>query len=202
MGGAQPVIRVRRWIVNVLLVVAVIVAALMLLPGLLGYERYVIESDSMEGTIDRGSVVYSKPVDDESLREGDIITFKPPPDYGVDHPVTHRIVEVRPADAGRPRPVFRTKGDANATVDPWRFTLDDGEAAREEAHLPYLGYFYLALAIPWVRILLITVPALLIIVVTLASLWREAGREADEERRRLRERSPQTGTEAPREVPT
>ena len=46
-----------------------------------------------------------------------------------------------------PRLIFTTKGDANEAPDPWRFELDDG-AAREEAHVPYVGYVYLALAKP------------------------------------------------------
>ena len=83
--------------------------------------------------------------------------------------------------------MFRTKGDNNDAADPWTFTLDDGDGALEKAHIPYLGWIYLALGVPWVRILLITVPALLIIVFTAVSLWREAGREVEEaQRRRMR----------------
>ena len=42
-------------------------AGLMLLPGLLGYQRYVITSGSMTGTYDRGSVVFDKVVRNENL---------------------------------------------------------------------------------------------------------------------------------------
>ena len=35
-------------------------AGLMLLPGLLGYQRYVITSGSMTGTYDRGSIVFEQ----------------------------------------------------------------------------------------------------------------------------------------------
>ncbi len=185
------------------LVAAIIAAGLILLPGLFGYDRYAIESGSMEPTIPIGSVVYSKPATAKALAEGDIITYRPPPESGVKALVTHRIVEKtkhRFAE-GRDQYVFRTKGDANLDADPWTFTLDDDEAALEHAHIPYLGYVYLVLSIPAVRILLITVPALLIAVLTIVSLWREAGREAEEERRRLREGGPGTDEDQPQPHP-
>lgn len=190
MGGPDAKVRrARNLITWVILAAAAIAAALVVLPGLLGYDRYVIESGSMSPTIEIGSVVYSKPAAAEDLVEGDIITYRPPPNSGVEELVTHRIVEKtdHPFADGRDQYVFRTKGDANLDADPWSFTLDDDEASLEHAHLPYLGYIYLALAKPWVRLLLITIPALLIAVLTVVSLWREAGREAEEERRRLRE---------------
>lgn len=173
----------RRWIISALLLGATTVAVLMLLPGILGFKRYVIESGSMEPAIKTGSVVYSKPADAEDLEVGDIITYKPPADSGVNELVTHRIHSIHPG-AGR-APAFRTKGDANESPDPWRFHLTNGEAALEHTHIPYLGYLYLALAVPWVRTLLIVLPSILIIVLTLVSLWKETGREAEEERRRL-----------------
>ena len=54
-------------------------AGLMLLPGLLGYQRYVITSGSMTGTYDRGSVVFDKVVPVADLQVGDAITYTPPP---------------------------------------------------------------------------------------------------------------------------
>ena len=40
----------------------------MLIPAALGYQRYVIVSDSMSGTYDRGSLVYDKVVPTAGLR--------------------------------------------------------------------------------------------------------------------------------------
>ncbi len=47
--------------------------------------------------------------------------------------------------------------------------------ARYSFHLPYLGYALAALAIRQFRMLLIGVPAVLIALSLLVSLWREAG---------------------------
>ena len=177
----------RNRLTTLVLVLAVVVAALVVLPSLFGFDRYVINGGSMEPTIPKGSVVYSKPVAAEELEVGDIITYRPPASSGVDELVTHRIVEktARTNVNGKVEDVFRTQGDANDSPDPWRFSLDDGEGALEKAHLPYLGWIYLALGVPCVRILLITLPALLIIILTAISLWREAGREVEEAKRRI-----------------
>ena len=199
--------RVWAWIVRIGTLVAVALALLILLPSLLGYERYVIESGSMEPALPVGSVVYSRPVDADDLAVGDIITFKPPPEYGIDQVVTHRVADIQRApvstqrpDAGAPeeqsvepgpkpgaktRRIFTTKGDANEDPDPWRMTLDNDEAALEKAHLPYLGYVYLALNVTWVRIVVIVIPAIVIAVLTGVALWRAAGEEVEEERARI-----------------
>ncbi len=180
-------IKARNRFTTFVFVLAIVVAALIVLPSLFGFDRYVINGGSMDPTIPKGSVVYSKPAAMEELEVGDIITYRPPASSGVDELVTHRIIDktTRTNANGNPQDVFRTKGDANDAPDPWRFTLNDGEGALEKAHLPYLGWIYLALGVPWVRILLITLPALLIIAFTAISLWREAGREVEEAKRRL-----------------
>jgi signal peptidase len=157
--------------------VALILAALMLVPPLFGLHRYVLTGGSMEPTIHRGSVIFDRVVPVSSLRVGDIITYTPPPggQGPVAHAVTHRIVWV-----GRDRfgaPAFRTRGDANHAVDPWRFTLHSATQAREVFAIPYVGYVIAALSLRPVRIALIGVPALLIALGILVSLWQDAGEE-------------------------
>jgi signal peptidase len=162
-------------------------ALLMLLPTVLGFHRYVLVSGSMEPTIPTGSVVYDKDVPVGDLKVGDVITFVPPPEYGVTSPVTHRIFEIgaAPADAkdkaagGRS---FRTKGDANEDPDPWRMVLNHPTQDRVEQHLPYVGYVYIWLSKRWVQLLVIGLPALVIMVIIGRALWREAGYAVVEER--------------------
>src|SRR3954469_4020419 len=99
----------------------VALAAMLFIPALLGFQRYVITSGSMTGTYDRGALVFDRVVPVSDLRAGDVITYRPPPGAGPKGLVTHRIVW-----AGRDRDgsyAFHTKGDANSTPDPWRFTL-------------------------------------------------------------------------------
>jgi signal peptidase I len=132
-------------------------AALMLAPPLLGYQRYVIEGGSMGSALPRGSIAFEEVVPTGEIRRGDVITYRPP---GASRLVTHRITH-----AG---PVFRTKGDANTTPDPWTFTLPQGRQARVAFHLPLAGYAIEALEIRAVRMALIGGPALAIAIAAFA----------------------------------
>jgi signal peptidase len=144
-----------------------------LVPALLGFQRYVITSGSMTGTYDRGSLVFDRVVPTSSVRAGDVITFRPPGQVGL---VTHRILSVRTVRGQR---VLRTKGDANPMPDAWgAFALHGADQARVAFHIPYAGFAIAALSERAVRMLVIGGPALLIALVTLAGLWRAPGAEA------------------------
>jgi signal peptidase len=160
---------------------AVALAAAVLLPALLGFQRYVITSGSMTGTYDRGSLVYDRVVPTASLRVGDVITYDPPAGAGPAGLVTHRIVSITPQPNGAR--VFRTKGDANPVKDPWTFTLSNATQARVAFHLPYVGFALAALADRNLRMVIIGIPALLVALSVLARLWRDAGEAAREAQR-------------------
>ena len=151
----------------------VFVVAAVVIPGLFGLQRYVITGGSMTGTIPKGAVIYSRITPVEQLRVGDIITFNPP---GMASAVTHRVIAVETGPDGRP--AFRTKGDFNETADPWNpVTLNEPQQARYVFQVPLLGYVLAALSARPVRIALIGLPAVLIALSLLWSLWREAGEE-------------------------
>jgi signal peptidase len=161
-------------LVTVACVVALTFVLLALvLPSLLGLQRYVITGGSMTGTIPKGAVIYSRITPVEQLKAGDIITFHPP---GFAAAVTHRIIAVEVGPDGRP--AFRTKGDFNQTADPWgAVTLNEPQQARYLFNVPVLGYVLAALSIRTVRMALIGMPAVLIALSLLWSLWRQAGEE-------------------------
>jgi signal peptidase I len=168
-----------KLIANSLLAVALLLAALMLLPPLFGYQRYVITGASMTGSIDKGSLLFSKKVPQSELKVGDVVTYQPPKGMGPQELVTHRVVAIEHSATGSL--VFQTKGDANKTADPWTFTPDQREQARAATHIPYVGYAFSALGDQTLRILLLAFPAILIALLMMARVWREAG---DEVRRR------------------
>jgi signal peptidase I len=148
-----------------------------LVPALLGFQRYVITSGSMTGTYDRGSLVFDRVVPTSTLKAGDVITFRPPGQTGL---VTHRIVSVSSVRGQR---VLRTKGDANREPDLWGpFALHDAKQARVAFHIPYVGYALGALSERRVRMVVIGLPALLIALATLAGLWRASAPEVREVR--------------------
>ena len=108
-----------RGLMSVLLLAILAAMAITFVPGLLGYQRYVLVGHSMEPTIHRGSLVFDEIVSVSDLRKGDVITYVPP---GNVEPVTHRLISRK--DGKKGGPVFRTKGDNNAVADPRKFQLD------------------------------------------------------------------------------
>ena len=168
----SPRRRAATALATTLCVACLLLAALMIVPGLFGFQRYVITSGSMTGTYDRGSVVFDKVVPVSDLRVGDAITYMPPPGSGPSGRITHRIVWIGSDKFGRQ--VLRTKGDANEAADPWTFTLDGATQARVAFHVPYVGYVLSALAIRQVRMAVIGLPALLIAFAVLVGFLRDA----------------------------
>jgi signal peptidase len=164
---------VRKVLSGTIVAAGLCLAATMLVPPLLGYERYVVTGGSMDGSYDRGSIVFDEEVAVSDLAVGDAITYRPPPETGMEGLITHRIVSIR--ERSEADTLFRTKGDANESPDPWRFTLDQPTQARVAFHVPFLGYAIAALSVREVRMLVIGLPALLIAFALAARLWREAG---------------------------
>jgi len=150
----------------------VALAAAAFVPRLLGDRVYVVDGGSMGASLPRGSLVFDEPVPTAALKVGDVITYTPPPSALLHTRVTHRIAWIGHERAGAR--AFRTKGDANASADPWRFTLSQPTQARVAFHLPIVGYAFAALDLRPVRIVLVGLPALVIALATLAGLWRSA----------------------------
>ena len=135
---------------GITLLVAVVLTPVMLLallPTMFGLQRFVVASDSMSGSgpgsIERGSVVFEREVASSELEVGDVITFEAPPGHGIDGMVTHRIVSVAPEG-------LRTKGDAQASPDPWVLPLDVPTRPRVLFSVPYVGYPFLLSGVRWV----------------------------------------------------
>jgi signal peptidase len=110
-------------------------------------------SGSMEPTIPVGGVVLIKQIGSSTPQVGDIICFK----LAEGQPwVTHRIVKV--TEEG-----FITKGDANDDVDRW-IVKRENVVGKALFTIPYLAYFGNFVRTPLGFVLLITVPAVLIII--------------------------------------
>lgn len=161
--------RILSLLVTAITVFAVCLAVLMLgVPAVLHLQRYVITGGSMEPTISKGSVVFDRVVPVSDLRVGDVITFRPP--EGLSQ-VTHRIVARSRDDAGQL--VFKTRGDANQYVDPWAVSFPRGTQARYWFGVPYVGYALGLLSFASVRMLFLALPALVIGISLLVSVWRD-----------------------------
>jgi signal peptidase I len=114
-----------------LLVLAPVVL-LVLLPAVLGLQRYVVTDRSMEGSLARGSVVLARDVPPPDLQVGDVITFRPPGGRS-DERVTRRIVAIENGAA-------TTRADLTGTTDPWALPLTSASYPRVWLGVPYVGY--------------------------------------------------------------
>lgn len=122
-----------RWLGNLLLATAVLLAATVWLPKAFHMKAYVVTSSSMEPAITAGSVVYiSEYGEDEPVCPGDIISF-----HAGGVMVTHRVVSV---DDSLGTAV--TRGDANQVQDlsPVPFGSVEGKV---RFHIPGIGYLLL-----------------------------------------------------------
>jgi signal peptidase len=143
-------------------------------PRLLTYETLIVRSGSMAPAIPTGAVVVVQPVQPREVRVGDVITYRRPerPDIAI----THRVVEVQPAPgqgAGALTgiPVFRTKGDANGSVDPWEVQLQ-GIAWRVALSVPLAGYLFVFAQSPVGRTLLLILPSMALLLLWIERTWR------------------------------
>lgn len=165
---------IKKTIGGLLTVVALGLACLLIVPVILGLDRYVIVTGSMTGTYDTGSVVFTESVPVDELRVGDVITYAPPPGEAATELVTHRIASIETVKGDR---VFRTKGDANDAIDPWKFQLDEPTQARVVSSVPYVGHGLMALQDRGARMLLIGGPAVLVAVLAFVDVFRDRRRE-------------------------
>lgn len=142
------------------------VSVLVLLPLGLGLQRYVMTGGSMAGdepdSIPKGAVVFERLTPVSDLRAGDVITYRAPESSGIDGMVTHRVVEVTPQG-------IRTQGDARPDPDPWVLQPDAAVVPRVVFTLPYVGYAYLALADPFLWLLVGGSLGLVLLAVTSAA---------------------------------
>ena len=107
--------KIRKVFAVISTTVVILAAALvMLLAGmrLFGLQMFSVLSGSMEDSISVGGVVYVKEVEPVEIAVGDVITYR----MG-NAVVTHRVIELVPADDGSGVTLFRTKGDANNSAD-------------------------------------------------------------------------------------
>ncbi len=180
LRGRIPAVppRVRRYLAltaNVALAGAALVVvgalAVSLAPRLLGYSSVIVYGGSMADSVSVGSIAVTEEVSTEDVGVGDVIVFHPPTTST--NPSTnpsalmHRVVSVREEDGQR---LFRTKGDANATPDPWEVGIE-GRGSRVVYAVPYVGYLVNFAGTPLGWALLLFLPATYLGLTTLRRIW-------------------------------
>ena len=118
------------WLAGTFALLALIVVPAVL-PAL-GRQMYVVRGGSMEPAIPLGSIVVVHAIRPESVRVGEVVTYRTPQGTVV----THRVTAV---SAG-PGLSFETKGDASTSADPAPVPASELVGGVEYT-LPGLGYF-------------------------------------------------------------
>lgn len=123
---------------GIILVVLALLAGVLIIPKVMGYEEMAVLTGSMEPEYPVGSLIYVKEKDLETLQVGDVITYR----LSGDTVVTHRIVEI-----DTEAQTVTTKGDANESNDgqPVAFESIIGKA---EFKIPYLGFISMNIKTP------------------------------------------------------
>lgn len=122
--------------ISTLLVALIVILAIMLVGvRLVNVQVFTVLSGSMEPTYHVGALLYVKEVDTDTLQIGDPITYA----MSDNTIVTHRIVDIIPADDGSGTVFYQTKGDANNVVDG-TLTADVNVLGKPIFSIPKLGY--------------------------------------------------------------
>lgn len=123
---------------GIILVVLALLAGILIIPKLMGYEEMAVLTGSMEPEYPVGSLIYVKEKDPETLQVGDVITYR----LSGDTVVTHRIVEI-----DTEAQTVTTKGDANESNDGQPVAFDS-VVGKAEFKIPYLGFISMNIKTP------------------------------------------------------
>ena len=129
--------------------------------GMLGARFYVVKSDSMSAThFKAGDLIITKPVDPETLKEGDVITFlsQAPDSFG--ETVTHRIRSETTDEKGRP--AFITYGTTTGKDDEVAVSYDC-ILGKYQGRIPGIGRLCLFLKTTPGYVFCVLIPFLLLI---------------------------------------
>ena len=125
--------RIYQIFTTVLVCAVILLAVLLAGVRLVGLTPYTVISGSMEPTYHVGSLLYVRDTDPMTLQEGDPVTYR----MGDGQIVTHRVVEV--VDDPVSGRCYRTKGDANDTIDG-KLLHPANVIGRPVVTVPLLGY--------------------------------------------------------------
>lgn len=148
----------------------VTVVAVLVLPWASGGRSFTVMSGSMEPTIATGDVVVDRGISARDARVGDIVTFPDP--GGGDRLLTHRIRSIAPGPGGALQ--ITTQGDANNAPERWTMPAG-GHLGRVVLRVPDAGRALAYTRTPTGRIVLFSLPLLMLLIWALWKIWRPRG---------------------------
>lgn len=137
-------------------------------PQVFGYQIMKVLSGSMEPTIDTGSIIAIKPIEEKNhLKAGTVITY-----HSVDNPdvlITHRIVDVQKSNG---MVSYITKGDNNDSKDAAAVPAQNIIGVYSGFTIPWMGYFFTFVQSKAGVVTLIIIPGIILILSQLFSIFR------------------------------
>lgn len=141
-----------------------------------GYQAYIITTNSMEPNIREGDVIIIKQCDEQTLKEGDIITFR----NSKNEFVTHRIISIEEEQNEK---LYVTKGDNNTIEDLEKISFNAIEGILI-LRVPFLGNILLLFRNRIYLILLV----LVMILIYLYTRKREEKKRIRREKKRIEDK--------------
>ena len=143
-------------------------------PSVMGYKFFIVMSGSMQTRINIGDLVIVKEIDQNTLKENDIIAFKD----GKNFVTTHRIINVLNENG---EICFETKGDFNNVKDN-DIVYPKNVEGKMLVNIPKVGEFILFIQKPVGTFLMILIILLVVaIVFTLENMKSSEEKKKDEE---------------------
>lgn len=141
------------------------------IPQFFGYRILRVVSPSMEDTLIEGDYILVKNCDVSSIEAGDIITFysSDPANAGLKAPITHRVVEKN--DDGS----FVTQGDNNEIKDKYPAEPENVIGIFEKK-MPAVTWIVSQFSKPYIFLVIILVPLLIILSVRVTRIIRLSGK--------------------------
>lgn len=141
------------------------------MPSVLGYKAYVITTDSMKPTLNKGDIIISKRQKEDKIKQGDIITY-----IQNGETITHRIIEIKKHED---KNQYITKGDNNTLEDSEKVNYEQIEGVKI-IKIPLLGNI-LSFLKDEIIVLII------ILIVLILYFYKITQQEKREERRKKKE---------------
>lgn len=161
---------------GMILLALTVLAGILIIPKLIGYEEMAVLTGSMEPKYPVGSLIFVKEENPEELKVGDVITYR----LSEDTVVTHRIVEINKQEQ-----TVITKGDANDSIDgnPIPYSEIVGKA---HFSIPYLGFISMSIKTPKGIIAICAVLIAIILLTFLPEIFSPEEEEIEKEEKHRR----------------
>lgn len=179
--------RFLKWIVNIILLCAIVIAAALLIPPLAGVTTAMIDEVDMDTNLPRGSVTYARDMAADDLEAGDDVLI-------LESGKTY-VYRVKNLDTGDGTCTLEDTRTAGAEEVTRTFT---GDVSKVVLTVPFIGYIPMAMKSTEGLIVIGLAVVFVIILFILAELWRP---DRDDEEEEEEEENPEPADEARQTLP-